>query len=434
MLWKQDEALTHVSEAKKSRYGLIVTLLSYDIQTRYEQEFSLLSKFGGIPMVFRDFRQICDMFALVLVRNFRNDEKKVLEELADTVVPGIMDPCKPFIKDINMRLPNIIADELFADLEANSVDIGPERFVRRVAGAAAAAVLRGVKDEVIDLKKFPGSEELQRIKVAKRTRAHYEDHDEKRIKRAPDPTYGVARNAPRVDLHEHRITLQFYGPRAKVYAHVPIGIPMEEVLDYIITTYPDVEIMLEQRGTPHGLFWQDAFATCMNAMNAHLFVEGDCVFRQWFQARHPSTHVLRSRSGIYVTLDALPYAKLKDTVNFVTACRTLHEKLDALIDTPFAEGKTEFYLNIPNQSSNFESKSFSIKPRSGLLVKYASFKDKLVSVIAKMKNYADERLVLHSTQGKWYKSQSCFMKGTELVFYRNVSRSSCKIFQNNQWL
>jgi hypothetical protein len=431
LLWKEDEALAPVPEAKKTRYTRIVDMLTMKIQARYAEEFKSLSKFGGIPMVFRDQTQICSLFALVLVRNFRNDEKKVFRQVADTVVTaGIMDPCQAYMKDITMRLPDDVATDVFRFLEANSVGIGAERFVRRVAGAAAAAVLRGVDEGVIDLKVYPGVDEHMRTAFQKRMRAPLlpsedEDLDRRQAKRVPDPTYGVARNAPQKS-NENRITLVFEDPPAKVYAHVPVGIPMEEVMEYIKAAYSDVAAMLEGRGKIFGVYWQDPIS--LYSYNGYSFHGGE---RQWIKPdkhaeRHASSGTLRSDEGIYVTVDALPIAELTNTVDFVTARRTMHKMLDALIDTPFAEGKTEFWLNIPNCQSHFEVKCFSIKPRIGLLVKYASFKEKLLYVISEMKMYADERLDLHSTKGKWYKMHS-YMKGAELAFYRNVCKSFCRI-------
>jgi hypothetical protein len=428
LLWKQHEDLTPVPEAKKERYSSIIVQLSFKIRLRYAQEFQSLSKFGGIPMVFRDEKEISDLFALVLVRSLRNDEEKVIEQLTETVVSGVMDPCRAFFTDVNLRQPQVIATDMFLELEANSVGISAERFVRRVAGAAAAAVLRGVDEGVIDLKVYPGVDEHMRITFRKRMRTSlptYYHYDEKHPKRVPDPTYGVARNAPRL-FNEHRITVQFDNPPAKVHAHVPVGIPMDKLMDFITKTYPDVAAMLLQRSGSHSVYWQDP-----DRFNCPVYRLNDDDNSDWrkpdmFTERHASTGVLRTVDSIYLTLDALPIAELTNTVNFDTARQTVHKMLDALTDTPFFEFNTRFCLQIPNCQSGFENKYFSIKPRAGLLVKYMSFKDKLAGAIAKMKSYADKRLDLHSTEGKWYSVHS-YMKSAELAFYRNVSKSRCTV-------
>jgi hypothetical protein len=191
-----------------------------------------------------------------------------------------------------------------------------------------------------------------------------------------------------------------------------MGIPMDGLMEFIKKTYPDVAAMLLQRSGPHGVYWQDPdrFRYC------------DSDSQDMLAERHASTGVLRTADGIYLTLDALPIAELTDTVDFDTARQTVHKMLDALTDTPFSECNTRFCLAIPNWQSGFENKYFSIKPRAGLLVKYASFKDKLAGVIAEMKSYADKRIDLVSRH--W---TNCGKSTSELAFYRNVSKSRCTV-------
>ena len=50
--------------------------------------------------------------------------------------------------------------------------------------------------------------------------------------------------------------------------------------------------------------------------------------------RHASTKVLRTAVGVYVTVDALPHAAMKNKVNVVAMRQSMNDLIDDLINPP----------------------------------------------------------------------------------------------------
>lgn len=78
---------------------------------------------------------------------------------------------------------------------------------------------------------------------------------------------------------------------------------------------------------------------------------------------HANTKVRREAVGMYVTVDALPNAAMKDAVGFVAMRQKMNDSFDDLINTPFNENLTQFTVAIPNgRSTIFLTKDFRLKP------------------------------------------------------------------------
>jgi len=101
-----------------------------------------------------------------------------------------------------------------------------------------------------------------------------------------------------------------------------------------------VRLLLEQRPGvgPHGLFWQDHSRLSIGGIASLSFKVGGVRYRidtlDINPERHASTKVLRAAVGVYVTVDALPHAAMRNTVNVVAMRQSVNDLIDDLINPP----------------------------------------------------------------------------------------------------
>jgi hypothetical protein len=430
-----NEEILLAQVSKKLRFEDIVKKVSRCIQNHYHGKFMLLSKFGGIPRVFRSTTVACDLMAVHLVRRVLTTcDSEVAYLLRDhkKLEAGCVDPLQSFIasQPIVLRDCETVATEIFGSIMEELLSVSPERFIRMVVGAAAVRLTDAAAMEALDItkpNKFDWELERDAQRDGQREWARRWALDSNFTKPQKEPrsiVLGVMRNACLND-GEYRATITFTPPNTPnkppctLFVHVPMGVQLQEILTFAKNAYADLRGMLEESGIVYGLFWPE---------ESRFYQHLDPPIPDRRNGRLAAVGNTRACLGVNVVLDALPLHDLVDQIDSVQARTTAELAVDALNNIPYFPGRTDIVVKIPGLRGDFETRRFIVQPAKKQYNKPHAevFKRKLTSVVASIKKYTATRLDKHENS---FCSRVTNPGDNEIKFFRNIAKIDFKVSQ-----
>lgn len=409
------------SEAKKERFWTIAGIVSSLIQPHYDRQFKMLTKSGGIPLVFRSMALNCDLMGVHLVRRVLttcDNEMVSLLSNRGGLVAGCVDPLQAFLSSqpTVLRDCRTIAMEIFGSISEELLSVSPERFIRMVVGTAAVRLTEAAAMGALDIMK-PNTFDWQIADQAARAASRSSGFtSRKKVTRGL--VFGVMRNAPLND-GEFRAIITFREPRCTLNVHVPEDVKLQDILAFAQKTYPDMQGML--RGIEYGLFWPENSRFVESADPASPDRRSDRLAAVGYSRACPSVNVL---------LDAIPLHDLVDQIDPVQARKTAERTIDTLNNIVYFDGRTDIVVDIPDCRGNFESRKFTMTPPKPQRTKIPAvqFKIKLTSVVALIKKHTTNRLDKH----EWSFSHRVTNPGdNEIKFFRNIAKIAIKWSQES---